>query len=213
MRAVVRPGQRAEAGATVLGTIMAPFEHVHFAEIKSGRAVNPLASGRLTPYTDTTRPRVESISLRRTETGSALLPSFVQGRVLMVAEAYDTRQLSVPGVWQPMPVAPALVTWQLRRFGGKAAAGGVAADFRRSAPPNERFWSYYARGTYQNMSVFGPRYSWGQPGCFLFKLTRSPFDTSTVPDGVYDLVVTVTDIRGNASSKALRLTIHNRAGW
>ena len=65
VRAVV-PGPAAEAGATGAGMLMAPFEHVHFAEIKSGQAVNPLASGRLTPYTDTTRPRVESISLRRT---------------------------------------------------------------------------------------------------------------------------------------------------
>jgi hypothetical protein len=96
----------------------------------------------------------------------------------MLAEAYDTRQLNIPGVWQPMPVAPARVTWQLRQLGGKVAARGVSADFRRSIPPNESFWATYARGTYQNMSVFGPRYSWGQPGCFLFKLTQSPFDTA-----------------------------------
>ena len=63
------------------------------------------------------------------------------------------------------------------------------------------------------MSVFGPRYSWGQPGCFLFKLTRAHFDTSNVRNGVYDLVVRARDIRGNTSSKTLRLTIHNRAGW
>ena len=131
----------------------------------------------------------------------------------MIAEAYDTRQQRIPGVWQPMPVAPARVAWRLERLGGKTAARGIAADFRESLPSNDRFWSYYARGTYQNMSVFGPRYSWGQPGCFLFKLIRTPFDTRTVPDGVYDLVVTVTDIRQNTSSKALRLTIHNRAGW
>ena len=131
----------------------------------------------------------------------------------MVAEAYDTRQLPSRAYGSRCPWLLPSSPGELRRFGGKAAARGVAADFRRSTPPNERFWSYYARGTYQNMSVFGPRYSWGQPGCFLFKLTRTPFDTSTVPDGVYDLVVTVTDIRGNTSSKALRLTIHNRAGW
>ena len=213
IRPMVRPHQRVEAGVTVLGTILAPYEHVHFAELHGDRVVNPLVPGHLTPYADTTKPEVESISLRRTETGSALIPNFVRGRVLMVAEAYDTRQLHIPGVWQPMPVAPAHVSWQLRRLGGKVAARGVAADFRHSTPPNERFWDHYARGTYQNMSVFGPRYSWGQPGCFLFKLTRTPFDTSSVPDGVYDLVVRVADISGNTSSKALRLTIHNRAGW
>jgi murein DD-endopeptidase MepM/ murein hydrolase activator NlpD len=211
--ASVRLGQRVEAGKTVLGRIMKPFEHVHFAELRGNTIVNPLAPGHLTPYADTTAPRVASITLRKDERGPALVPTFVRGSVQMITEAYDTRQMRIPGVWQPMPVAPARVAWELRGLGGKAVARGVAADFSSSIPSNSVFWSYYARGTYQNMSVFGPRYSWGQPGCFLFKLTRSPFDTTKVPDGVYDLVVTVSDIRGNSSSKALRLTIHNRAGW
>jgi murein DD-endopeptidase MepM/ murein hydrolase activator NlpD len=208
--AAVRLGQHVEAGKTILGRIMKPFEHVHFAELQGDRIVNPLAPGHLTPYADTTKPEVASITLRRNETGPSLVPTFVRGSVEMVAEAYDTRQLRIPGVWQPMPVAPALVTWQLRGLGGKAVARGVAADFRSTIPANETFWSYYARGTYQNMSVFGSHYSWGQPGCFLFKLTRSAFDTKSVRDGVYDLVVTATDIAGNSSSNSLRLTIHNR---
>ena len=213
IKAVVRPGDRVRAGETVLGPILAPFEHVHFAELRNGQAVNPLASGHLTPYEDATRPEVASISVRATETGPALLPSFVSGRVILVAEAYDTRQLAIPGVWQPMPVTPSRVAWQLETLAGETVAGGVAADFRSVTPPGDQFWSYYARGTYQNMAVFGPRYSWGQPGCFLFKLTRSSFDTRRVPDGVYDLVVSVADIRGNTGSKSLRITIHNRAGW
>jgi murein DD-endopeptidase MepM/ murein hydrolase activator NlpD len=207
--AAVRLGQSAEAGETILGRIMKPFEHVHFAEIQNGRILNPLAIGHLTPYADTTKPEVESISLRRTETGSALMPNYVQGRILMVAEAYDTRQLRIPGVWQPMPVAPARIAWRLRGMSRKTVARGLAADFRTSVPSNAAFWSYYARGTYQNMSVFGSHYSWGQPGCFLFKLTHSAFDTESVRDGVYDLIVTATDIAGNSSSKSLRLTVHN----
>jgi murein DD-endopeptidase MepM/ murein hydrolase activator NlpD len=213
IKPVVRLGDRVEAGKTVLGSILRPFQHVHFAELRSGRVVNPLQEGHLAPYEDTTTPSVESISLRGTETGSALLPARVGGRVSMVAEAYDRRQLRIPGVWQPMPVAPARVAWRLQTLSGQRVARGVAADFRGILPSNDRFWGYYASGTYQNMSVFGPRYSWGQPGRFLFKLTRSPFDTESVRDGVYDLVVTVSDIRGNTSSKSLRLTIHNRAGW
>lgn len=209
IRPAVRPGARVTAGSTVLGTILAPFEHVHFAELRNGRVVNPLARGHLSPYADTTRPEVASISLRRIETGPALFPSFVRGRVLLIAEAYDTRELPVPGVWQPMPVAPAVVTWRLRTLAGQSAAHGIAADFRSSVPPNERFWSYYARGTYQNMSVFAKHYSWAQPGCFLFKLTRSAFDTKSVRDGVYDLIVTATDIAGNSSSKSLRITVRN----
>ena len=213
IRATVRPGERVEAGKTVLGTIMTSFNHVHFAELQGGQAVNPLLPGHLTPYVDTTMPEIKSISLRASETGRDLLPSFVRGRVLMLAEAYDRRQLPIRGAWNGMSVAPALVTFQLKSLSGRVAARGVAADFRTTIPSNSLFWSYYSRGTYQNMSVFGSHYSWGQPGCFLFKLTRSYFDTRSVPDGVYDVVVIATDIRGNRSSKSMRLTIHNRPGW
>jgi len=63
------------------------------------------------------------------------------------------------------------------------------------------------------MTVFGPHYSFLQRGCFLFKLTPKPFDTRTLHDGVYDLVVTASDIRGNSRTATLRFTVHNRAGW
>jgi len=109
-----------------------------------------------------------------------------------------------------MPVAPALVSWRLQGLTTKRAVGGVAADFRTTLSSDPVFWSYYARGTYQNMAVFGSHYSWGQPGCFLFKLTRAPFDTRSVPNGVYDLVVTAYDVAGHKSSRSLRLTIRNR---
>ena len=42
------------------------------------------------------------------------MPTLVRGRVVLVAEAYDRRDLRVPGVWNDMPVTPALVSWQLR---------------------------------------------------------------------------------------------------
>jgi hypothetical protein len=214
IRPQVSVGDHVQAGETNLGPVRAPFEHVHFSELQDGRIVNPLQAGHLTPYEDTTVPEVESISVRRADTGSDLMPTFVRGRVLLIAEAYDSLQMPVRGIWRGLPVAPALITWKLQRWDGKPIVGEqVAADFRQSIPPNMLFWSYYARGTYQNMAVFYPHYNWGQPGCFLFKLTRTAFETRSVKDGVYDLVVTATDIRGNHSSKSLRLTIHNRSGW
>jgi hypothetical protein len=209
IRPTVRPGQRVEAQQTVLGTILAPYKHVHFGVFRGGRPVNPVSPGQLTPYADTTTPEVVGISVRADDTGPSLMPSLVRGRVVLIAEAYDRRDLRIPGVWNDMPVTPALVSWQLRGLTTKRVVGGIAADFRVTTPEDERFWSYYARGTYQNMSVFGSHYSWAQPGSFLFKLTRSSFDTRSVPDGVYDLVVTVSDIAGHTSSRSLRLTISN----
>jgi hypothetical protein len=63
------------------------------------------------------------------------------------------------------------------------------------------------------MSVFGKHYSWLQSGTYLFKLTPRPLDTKLLRDGVYNVVVTAADTRGNEAVKTLRFTVHNRAGW
>lgn len=210
----VRLGARVQADVTVLGRILAEAEHVHFTEIDSGTTVNPVQTGHLTPYSDRTKPEIDSIAFRAGDTGRDLMPNFLRGSIEMIAESYDTAPMPVPGRWKDMPVAPALITWHLQTLGGRRVTGErIAADFRRTIPKNSLFWSYYARGTYQNQSVFSTHYSWEQPGCFLFKLTRGLFDTRSLEDGVYDLVVTATDIRGNRSSSSRRMTIHNRPGW
>jgi peptidase M23-like protein len=214
IRPRVRVGQHVDAQKTVLGRIIKPAGHVHLTEYEGGRVVNPLVPGRLTPYHDSTRPSVRSISLRRTDTGGDLLPGFVRGSVMIVVDADDMPSMPVRGQWRSLPVAPALVTWQIRSWTGRTVVPRrVAVDYRTTVPPNSAFWQVYARGTYQNMSVFGSHYSFLQRGCYLFKLTPRAFDTHQLRDGVYDLVVTASDIRGNSDSSSLRLTVHNRTGW
>jgi hypothetical protein len=120
--------------------------------------------------------------------------------------------MPVPGDWRDMPITPARISWRLETWNGKAVVPETTVwDARITIQPNALFWRYYARGTYQNMSVFAPHYSWGQPGCFLFRL--GTLDTRRLRDDAYRLVVTGQDVRGNRSSSALRFTIHNRAGW
>ena len=53
---VTRVGQQAVAGKTLLGFIQPKREHVHLTQLERGRAVNPLAQNRLTPYRDPTTP-------------------------------------------------------------------------------------------------------------------------------------------------------------
>jgi hypothetical protein len=60
------------------------------------------------------------------------------------------------------------------------------------------------------MSVFGKHYSYMQPGVYRFLLTPQGVDTRTMSDGVYELVVTATDIRSNHSSLVQRFSIENR---
>ena len=214
IRPQVKVGQHVEARKTILGRIRKPSGHVHLTELEGGHVVNPLARGRLTPYHDTTRPSIDSISLRGSDTGPDLLPNFVRGRVEIVVDAEDRPSMPVRGDWRNLPVSPALITWRIRSWSDKTVVPRrVAVDYRTTVPENSAFWQVYARGTYQNMSVFGPHYSYLQRGCFLFKLTPKPFDTRTLRDGVYDLVVTASDIRGNSRSQTLRFTVHNRTGW
>jgi murein DD-endopeptidase MepM/ murein hydrolase activator NlpD len=212
-RALVRNGQLVTARETVLGRVKAPSNHVHLTEYQEdGNVVNPLVPGRLTPYHDSTPPTVRAIALRRSDSGRELLPNFVRGRVEIVADAED--EPTVPGrdIWHG-PVTPALVTWQIRNHGGRVVVRQrIAVDFRTTVPPDSAFWRVYARGTYQNQTVFGQHYSYQQRGAYFFKLAQG-FNTRRLRDGVYDLIVRASDIRGNSGSQMLRFTVHNRHGW
>jgi murein DD-endopeptidase MepM/ murein hydrolase activator NlpD len=209
IHASVAVGSHVEAYETAIGRILRGSGHVHLTELHNGRWVNPLAPGHLGPYADHTTPRVTSISFRGSDTGRDGLPNLVRGRVLLVAGAEDAPTMDAPNAWRGLPVAPALLTWEIHSLDGKVVLERqTAADFRDHLPV-ESFWQVYARGTYQNMAVLGRHYSWSQPGSYLFKLSSTPFDTRRLRDGAYDLVVSATDIRRNSSSMTRRFTVGN----
>ena len=211
VKPAVSAGQHVEADATVLGHIIKGTNHVHLTELSHGAEVNPLAPGHLGPYTDSTAPTVGSIEFRTSVAGDELMPELLRGRVEIIASAYDMPTLHVRGAWHDLPVTPALVEWRIQRAAdGKVVVPTHAAyDVRQHLPAPSSFWRVYARGTHQNMSVFGKHYSYMQPGVYRFLLTPAGFDTHAVPDGVYELVVTATDIRGNHSSLVQRFSIEN----
>jgi hypothetical protein len=209
---LVRVGQSVTARQTILGHINHPSNHVHLTEYEGGRVVNPLVPGRLTPYHDSSRPTVRGIMLRRADSGPALFPNFVRGNIEIVADAEDMPTHSNRVDWYG-PTTPAVVTWQVRTMSGRVVVPQrIAVDFRSAAPPGSAFWSVYARGTYQNQTVFGRHYSYRERGNYLFKIAPS-FDTRQLRDGVYDLTVRATDVRGNKGSQTISFTVHNRAGW
>lgn len=210
----VTVGRRVDADSTVLGHIIRGCGHVHLTELDGGTPVNPLAPDHLTPYTDTNAPSVDAITFRATATGPDELPELLRGRVEPIAAIHDLPSLPVQGIWNRLPVAPALVEWRIQRAddGKVVLPTRVAFDVRSHLPAPSDLWSVYARGSHQNMSVFGRHYSYLQPGVYLFRLAAGGFDTRTLPDSVYDLVVTATDIRGNRSSSTQRFSVHNKPG-
>jgi hypothetical protein len=111
-----------------------------------------------------------------------------------------------------MPMTPAVISYRIETWNGKVKIAETRAwDTRVTIPSNGTFWAHYARGTFQNMSVFDKHYSWGQPGVFIFRL--GVLNTQRLADSVYRLVVTATDVRGNESSSSIRFSVHNKAGW
>lgn len=207
--AAVRIGQQVQARRTVLGHILHEAGHVHLTELDGGTIVNPLQPGHLTPYRDTTRPSVGAVSFVGSA-GGPLLSTLVRGRVEIDAEAYDSPAIPVPGLWNGMPVTPARVAWQIETWTGKPTGlVGVAYDVRHTIPPDADFWHVYARGTFQNMSVFGKHYSWLEPGRFVFRLTPAGLDTTRLKDGVYVVVVTASDIADNVAVERVRFTVAN----
>jgi len=213
IRPLVRKGQNVTARQTLLGHVTRIENHVHLTEYEGGRVVNPLVPGRLTPYHDSTPPVVRAITFRRTDGGADVLPIFVRGRVEIVAEAEDAPTAAGFRKWFG-PVTPALITWRIHSFrtDRDVVRERVARDVRNGVPRNSAFWQAYARGTYQNQMVWGNHYSYLERGTYLFKLAQQ-FDTRTLRDGVYDLIVKATDVRGNTGSQTLRFTVHNRQGW
>jgi hypothetical protein len=208
----VRIGDRVTTDRTVLGHIIRGTGHVHLTEVDAGRVTDPLLPGHLTPYRDTTTPTVSAIQFRTNDEAPPLMANLLRGSVLLYAEAYDTPTVPVPGEWHDMPMTPAVVSWHIETWNGKVKTPEkVAWDARVTLPSNSAFWAYYARGTFQNMAVFGGHYSWGQPGCFDFRL--GTLDTRRLRDSVYRLVVTARDVRGNHSSTAIRFSVHNKPGW
>jgi len=209
-------GAHVTTDQTVLGHIIRGCKHVHLSEYDAAdAAVNPLQPGHLTPYTDTTKPVVSAISLRGSVTADDEMPELVRGRIEPIASVYDKPSMPVPGIWHDLPVSPALVEWWIRLPGehGKIVLPlRVAFDVREHLPATRDLWSVYARGSHQNMSVFGAHYSFLQPGVYEYRLAPGGFDTHALKDGVYELVVKAVDIRGNATTSVQRFSIHNAPG-
>jgi hypothetical protein len=198
------PGQHVTAYRTVVGHVEAPWGHVHFSEWRDGTYVNPLRPGALEPYRDTTTPHVRLIQFERDGVPAG---DDLSGNVDLVAEAVDEQPLPAPAPWGAAPVTPALVEWRLVGAGRApvAASWHVAADFRGFLP-RVPFASVYARWTRQNHADL-KRKPFGR---YRFVLARA-FDTRSLPDGVYRLVVRVADTAGNASQSTRTFRVANGA--
>lgn len=182
----------------LLGHVEAPWAHVHFAERRRGLYRNPLRAGALTPWTDSTSPRIAGIHLSRR--GRELSPDRVIGPVDVIVEAYDVPPLKVPAPWTNVPVTPALLRWRVRRGTIVVRPWHAPVDFRRTMLGRTLFPTIYAPGTRQNHP--------NEPGVYRFYLAHT-WSTETLPDGRYHLDVQAADVSGNKATATLPVTLAN----
>jgi murein DD-endopeptidase MepM/ murein hydrolase activator NlpD len=189
----VQNGDRAVAYTTVLGHIAKGWGHVHFAESVDGRYLNPLRSGGMGPFHDTTAPVVTSLRAERGPTGIAL--GRLTDSIDLVAEAFDRTPLAVPAPWTNRPVTPAALRWRVR--GG---AWQRPVDFRRALPRAQAFDVVYAPWTRQNKPWRNGRYR--------FYLARG-WDTRSLPNGAHAIEIEASDTRGNVTVETFALQVAN----
>ena len=203
IRPLVAEGAHVVAYRTVIGTVEAPWEHVHLAERLDGVYVNPLRPGALTPYVDRTRPTVRSLAVE--SAGRALHGRRASGRVDLVVEAYDATPLPIAGPWGGKPVTPSLLEWRLVAPAGARTAHGTAAwhtafDVRHTYPADELWSQVYARWTRQNRKH--------RVGRYRFALAHG-LDTTALANGAWTVQVRASDVRGNATTASFVLVVAN----
>ena len=182
----------------LMGHVESPWLHVHFAEHRSGVYRDPLRPGALTPWRDTTRPRVTRIVFSRN--GRVLSPAAVSGAVDVIAEAHQMPPCKVPAPWDGLPVTPARVRWRVRRGGRTGRPWHIPIDLSRELLPQEAFRRIYAPGTRQNRP--------GKPGLYRFYVAHH-WSTNLLDDGPYLLDVEAADLHGNSGSLQFPFSIAN----
>jgi hypothetical protein len=199
IRPVVRSGERIRMHQ-FLGRIIKGWGHVHLAESFRGAYRNPLRRGALTPFHDRTVPTVDLVEMLGSD-GLPVNPSHVTGFVDVVASAYDTSPIAPPAPWQNAHLAPATI-WCVLSGPGIQTETSLVVDFGLRLPPNLLYPLVYAPGTYQNKA--------NRPGRYLFWVLHT-FDTSTLPDGSYQLEVEASDTRGNVGTRTFAFrTVNGR---
>ena len=184
----------------LLGYVQEPWAHVHFAESRSGVYRDPLRSGALSPWNDSTSPRIARLAFLRGR--AELRPDRISGGVDVVCEAYDVPPLPAPDPWDGLPVTPARLRWRVLRPNGKVVRPWrTPVDLSRRLLPPELFDVVYARGTRQNRA--------GEAGRYVFYLAHT-WTTGSLPDGPYRLEAEAVDERGNRARARLPFTLVNR---
>jgi murein DD-endopeptidase MepM/ murein hydrolase activator NlpD len=183
----------------LIGHVVPGMGHVHLAEYRDGRYINPLRLGGLAPYIDDTVPQIPKLTFY--SFGNPVAPENLTGFVEVTIDAFDPPPLpALPDGWTQAKLAPALIRWRIVQGQNTVKPWETAVDFRTFLLPKSLFDFVYAPGTYQNKI--------NRPGRYEFYLAHE-LETGLLPNGSYVLQVDVLDDQENLGQASFAFTIRN----
>lgn len=183
----------------LIGHIAPGMGHVHLAEYREGRYINPLRLGGLAPYIDDTVPQIPKLTFY--SFGNPIAPESVTGFVDVTVDAFDPSPLPAPpDEWAQAKLAPAFIRWRIVQGQITVRPWETAVDFRTFLLPRALFDFVYAPGTFQNKA--------NRPGRYEFYLAHE-LETGLLPNGSYVLQVDALDDQENLGQASFAFTITN----
>jgi hypothetical protein len=213
----VAVGQRVSAGDTI-GHTVPGWWHTHLEEIAEigGKRVllNPLRpGGKLRPPGDKGKPRVEAMRVyAKTDENNPsprVVPlNQVRGVVVPVALALDDFGMRE---WPGSPKSPLHVYRASIRLTRGTTVVQERTLFRIDMAPGPTWQHFFRPLTRRSapVAVCAVRKPKSCDGAFWIRLWEQGWDTRRVPNGRYELAVTVADTVGNEASRTIQLRVAN----
>ena len=183
----------------LIGHVVPGMGHVHLAEYRDGRYINPLRLGGLAPYIDDTVPQIPKLTFY--SFGNPIAPESVSGFVDITIDAFDPPPLpALPPEWTQAKLAPTHIRWRIVQGQTIVKPWETAIDFRTFLFPRALFSTVYGPGTYQNKA--------NRPGRYEFYLAHE-LETGLFPNGSYVLEAEALDEQENVGRALFAFTIRN----
>ena len=194
-----RQGHSARAPAPADRSRRPRSGHVHLAEYRDGRYINPLRLGGLAPYIDDTVPQIPKLTFY--SFGNPVAPENLSGFVDVTIDAFDPPPLpALPAEWAQAKLAPAHIRWRIVQGQITVKPWETPVDFRTFLLAKSLWGFVYAPGTFQNKS--------NRPGRYEFYLAHE-LATGLFPNGSYELQVEALDEQENLGQASFAFTIRN----
>jgi hypothetical protein len=182
----------------LLGYVSPAWHHLHFAEIRDGRWVNPLRSGALSPRAEGTVPQIHAVTVGPSVVPDGDSAAADAGHVDVVVDAWATPTVPPAAPWEDARFVPVLIRWRLLQNGVPVSQWRRAVDFRDFIPPNTLYPDVYAPGTAPNEP--------GRPGDYVFYLARD-WSLAELTPGRYVVQVEAFGSRGAVASATAPLDV------